>query len=102
MGDIVEVPSQKTLEFVEARQLSHISPNYGFIWQQLQNIALMQGPLPLQTIEQLWIDWWLQDQTSLLQVTTNFLYHCSVESLGWLSSKAKEKWKIHKSDHGWL
>ena len=47
--DIVEAPSQRILGFVEARQLLRISPNYGFIWQQLQNIPLMQGPLPLQT-----------------------------------------------------
>ena len=31
----------------------------------------MQCPLPLQTGEQLWIDWCLKGQTSLLQVTTN-------------------------------
>ena len=101
VGDIVEAPSQRMLEFVEARQLLHIPPNYGFIWQQIQNIPLMQGPLPLQTREQPWIDWCLQGQTSLLQVTTNLLYHCSIESLGWLSSKVEEEWKIHKSDHGW-
>ena len=101
VGDIVEAPSQRILEFVEARQLLRIPPNYGFIWQQLQNIPLMQGPLPLQTGEQLWIDWCLKGQKSSLQVTTNLLYHCSVESLGWLSSKAEEEWKIHKSDHGW-
>ena len=51
----------------------------------------MQGPLPLQTGEQPWIDWSLRGQTPLLQVTTNLLYHCSVESLGWLSSKVEEK-----------
>ena len=72
-----------------------------FIWQQLQNIALMKGPLPLQTWEQLWIDWCLRGQMSSLQVTTNILYHCSVEFLEWLSSKADEKWKINKSDHRW-
>ena len=67
VGDIVEVPSQRILEFTEARQLLRIPPNYGFIWQQLQNIALMQGPLPLQTGEQPWIDWSLRGQTPLLQ-----------------------------------
>ena len=61
----------------------------------------MQGPIPLQTGDQSWRDWCLKGQTSLLQVTTNLLYHCSVESLGWLSSKAAKEWKIHKSDHGW-
>ena len=60
----------------------------------------MQGPLPLQTREQTRIDWCFKGQTSLLQVTTNLLYHCFVESLGWLSSKAEEEWRIHKSDHG--
>ena len=82
MGDIVEAPSQRILDFVEARQLLHIPPNYGFIWQQLQNIALMQGPLPLQTYEQPWIDLCLRGQTSFLQVPTNLLYHCSDESIG--------------------
>ena len=56
----------------------------------------MQGPLPLLTGEQPWIDWSLKGQTWLLQVTTSLLYHCSVE----LSSKAEEEWRIHKSDHG--
>ena len=37
----------------------------------------------------------------ILTSTTNLLYHCYIESLGWLSSKAEEEWKIHKSDHGW-
>ena len=101
VGDIVDAQSQRILGFVEARQLLRIPPNYGFIWQQLQNIPLMQGPLPLQTREQSWIHWCLKGQTSLLQVTTNLLYHCSVDSLGWLSSKSEEEWRIHKSDHGW-
>ena len=59
----------------------------------------MQGHLPLEREEQSWIDWCLQGQTSLLQVITTVLYHCSIESLGWLSSKAEEVWKIHKSYH---
>ena len=89
------------LEFVESRQLLHIPPNYGFIWQQIQNIPLMEGPLPLQIGEHPLIDWCLRGQMSLLQVTTNILYHCSVESFGWLSSNAEEEWKILKSNHGW-
>ena len=48
VGDIVEILAQRILEFVEARQLLRILPNYGFIWQQLQNIALVQGSLSLQ------------------------------------------------------
>ena len=36
-----------------------------------------------------------------LHVTTNILYNCFVESLGWQKSKAKEEWAIHKCDHGW-
>ena len=43
--DIVDAQSQRILGFVEARQLLRIPPNYGFIWQQLQNIPVMQGPL---------------------------------------------------------
>ena len=73
--DIVDAPSQRILEFVEARQLLRIPPNYRFIYEQLQNIALMQGLIPLQTGEQSWIDWCLRGPRSLLQVTTNLLYH---------------------------
>ena len=101
VGDIVTAQSQRILGFVEARHLLRIPPNYGFIWQQLQNIPVMQGPLPLHTEDQPWTDWCLKGQTSFLQVTTNLLYHCSVDSLGWLSSKAEEEWRIHKSDQGW-
>ena len=97
----MEVPSQRILGFVEAGQILRILPNYGFIWQQVQNIPLMQGPLPLHTGEQPWIDWCLKGQTPFLRVTTNLLYHCSVDSLGWLSSEAEEEWRIHKSEHGW-
>ena len=92
--DRVDTQSQRILEFVKVQHSLCIPLNYGFIWQQLQNIPLMQGPLPLQIGEQLWIDWCLQGQTSLLQVTTNLLCHCSIKSLGWLSSKAEEEWKI--------
>ena len=48
----MEAQSQRILGFVEARHLLGIPPNYGFIWQQLQNIPLMQGPLSLHTGEQ--------------------------------------------------
>ena len=33
VGDIFEAQSQRNLEFVEARQLMHISSKYGLIWQ---------------------------------------------------------------------
>ena len=36
-----------------------------------------------------------------LQVTANLLYHSSNDSLWWLSSKAKQEWKVHNFDHGW-
>ena len=39
--DIVEAQSQRILGFVEARHLLRIPPNYGFIWQQLQNIPVI-------------------------------------------------------------
>ena len=61
----------------------------------------MKGPLPLQTEENLWIDCCLLGDTLFLQVITNILYHCSVRSLRWLSSKVEEEWKIHNFDHGW-
>ena len=48
IGDIVEAPSQRIFEFVEAWQLLRISPNYGLIKEQLLTIALNQGSLPLQ------------------------------------------------------
>ena len=78
VGDIVEAPCQTMLEFFEARRLLHILPNYGFIWQQIQNIPLMQGPLPPQLREQPSIDWCLQGQMLLLQATSNLSYHCSI------------------------
>ena len=40
-------------------------------------------------------------KTLFLQVTTNVLFHSSIESLQWPSSKAEEEWKIHNSYHGW-
>ena len=35
-------------------------------------------------------------------VSTNMLYHHSVASLSWLSSKAQKEWNIGKSDLGWF
>ena len=51
LTDIVEAQSQRVLGFVEARHLLGIPPNYGCIWQQLQNIPLMQDSLALYTQE---------------------------------------------------
>ena len=59
-------PSQRILEFVETTIIS-IPSNYGFILQQLQNIAFVQGTLPLEIEEQSWIDWYLRGQTPFLQ-----------------------------------
>ena len=50
----------------------------GFILQQLQNIALRQGPLPIQIEGQSWVDWRLWGQTPFLHVTTIF---CIIVSL---------------------
>ena len=47
-------------------------------------------PLPLQTKEQSWTELCLWGQISFLQVTTNLLYHRSVESLQWMLSKVEE------------
>ena len=69
----VEVPSQRILEFVEYWQLLRILPNYGFIWQQLQYISLMQGPLPIQTKEQPWIDCCLRGHTIFTNDNWSFL-----------------------------
>ena len=66
LGNIVEVQSIRILEFVEAQQLLRIPPNYGFIWQQLQNIILTLGSLPLEIEVQLWVDWHLQGQITFL------------------------------------
>ena len=101
MGDIVGAASQRILEFDQVQQLLRISPHYGFLQQQLQNIALMQGPSHLRTEDQVWIQGCLLGQMLFLQVTTNLLYHCFVESLRWLSSKVEQEWKIHHFEHGW-
>ena len=51
-------------------------PIYGFIWEKLQDIPLLHGPLPLETkMLHPWVDWRLQVGTRLLQVTTNVLYY---------------------------
>ena len=65
LGNIVEVQSIRILEFVEAQQLLGIPPNW-FIWQQLQNIILTLGSLPLEIEVQLWVDWHLQGQITFL------------------------------------
>ena len=61
----------------------------------------MQGLLPTQSEEQPWVDWCLWGKIQFLQVTTSILYHCSIESSQWLSSKAEQEWKVQKSDYKW-
>ena len=53
VGDVFNaLKSQRILKFDETQQLLPIPPNYVFISQQLQNVTLMQDPLPLQVEEQ--------------------------------------------------
>ena len=59
-------------------------PNYGFIWEKLQDIPLLQWALPLKTNVAPWVDWRLQDSTRLFQVPTNILYHHAMASVSWL------------------
>ena len=38
---------------------------------------------------------------SILQLTSNLSYHCSIWSLRWLSSTAEQEWKVHNFDYRW-
>ena len=86
--------SQRLSEFEDATRWLCIPPNYGFIWEKLQDIPLLQGSLPLKTNVAPWVDSWLQDGTRLLQVTRNILYHHGMTTLSWLPPKAEKLWKI--------
>ena len=88
-------------EFEDAKRWLCIPPNYGFIWDKLQDIPLLQGYLPLKTNVAPRVDWWLQDGTRLLQFTTNILYYHVIALVSWLSPKAKKLWNVCKSDARW-
>ena len=60
---------------------------YHVRWQQPHSINIDVRSLKY-IKEQSWGDWHLQDHTPILQGTTNLFYHCSMESLHWLSSEA--------------
>ena len=40
---------------------------YEFIWDKLQDIPLLPRSLPIKANGSLWVDWWLTDDTQLLQ-----------------------------------
>ena len=61
--DVFDNESQRLSNFEDAKQWLCISPNYGFIWEKLQDIPLLQGSLPLKTNFAPWVDWWLEDGT---------------------------------------
>ena len=101
LEDVVDNESSRLSDFEDAKRWLCVPPNYGFIWEKLQDIPLLQGSLPLKTNFAPWVDWRLQDGTRLLQVTTNILYHHAMTSLSWLSSKAAKLWNVCKSDARW-
>ena len=101
LEDVVDNESQRLSEFEDAKRWLCLPPNYGFIWEKLQDIPLLQGDLPLKTNVAPWVDWRLQDGTRLLQVTTNILYHHAMASVSWLSPNAKKLWNVCKSDARW-
>ena len=66
LEDVVDNESQRLSEFEDAKRWLCLPPNYGFIWEKLQDIPLLQGDLPLKTNVAPWVDWRLQDGTRLL------------------------------------
>ena len=101
VSDVIDSASQRLLDFAEAKRRLRIPPNYDFIWQSLQGVTLLQGCLPVQSDQDPWVDWCLKGGPGLLTVTTNILYHHSIGSLSWVSSKAQKEWNVYKSDAGW-
>ena len=90
LGYVVDNESQRLSEFEDTKQWLCIIPNYGFIWEKLQDIPLLHGSLPLKTNVAPWVDWQLQNGTHFLQVTTNTLYHHVMTLLSWLSPRAEK------------
>ena len=66
------------------------SPNYGFIWEKLQDTQLLHGSLPMKANGAPWVHWWLKDANCPLQVTTNILCNHAMSSLSWLSPKVEK------------
>ena len=64
----MEARPQRNSEFVDERQLLSIPPNYGFTWQQLLSILLMQCPLPIQIEEQQWVNLHLRSLLSKIML----------------------------------
>ena len=98
MGDIIEEQYLRLMNFVEVQRLFRIPSKCKAIQQELQSIAFEQWLLSTQSEEQPWADQCLQGKIQFLQVTTSILYHCSIESSQWLSSKAEQEQKVEKSD----
>ena len=47
--------SQRLSEFKDAKRWLCIPPNYGFIWDKLQDIPLLHGSLPMKTNVEAWV-----------------------------------------------
>ena len=49
LENVVDNESQRFSDFQDAKQWLCIPSNYGFIWEKLHDIPLLQGSLPLKT-----------------------------------------------------
>ena len=65
LGDVVDYESLMLLEFEDTKRWLCIPPNYGFIWEKLQDIPLLHGSLPMKTNVAPWVDRRLHDGTCL-------------------------------------
>ena len=100
LGDVVDNESQRLSEFKDVKWwlFSH------YLGEITGYIPLLHGSLPLKTNVAPWLDWWLQDGTRLIQVTTIYiyiLYHHAMPSLSWLSPKAEKVWNVCESNARW-
>ena len=67
LGDVVDMDSQRVIEFEDAKRWLCIPPNYGFIWEKLHSIPLVGGYLPtVATDNAPWVDWCLKGEPCLL------------------------------------
>ena len=86
--------------FWDKRIVTHLAQLWIYLAAMTEyNIDI--GSLVYTHLVQPWVNWCVWSKTLFLQVTINLLYHCSIESLWWLSSKVGEEGKIHNSYHGW-
>ena len=93
---VIDFNSGRLLEFEDAKERLCVPPNYGFIWQKLQSITLVQRSLPMQQVDgELWMDWCLK--SPLIFYTTILIFHF----LG--SSQRHKRWQLlQRSRHSKL